>query len=158
MNLWTQLNAYAARNRDLIFELIRIYLGLGLFAKGVYFAGHIGVVMSLLDGGAIDVTNVMLAHTIAMAHLAGGLLLAAGLLTRLAAAVQLPILVGAVFLVHLREGLFGVSQNLEFALLVLFLLVLTFAYGGGRWSADYFLARRAALLNSQLPPGVSGTA
>lgn len=147
MNHWLRLKAFTERNRDLVFEVIRVYLGLGLFAKGVYFAGHTGAVISLLDRGAVDVPGVMLAHTIALAHLAGGLLVAAGLLTRLAAAVQVPILLGAVFLVHLREGLFGASQNLEFALLVLFLLALTVVYGGGRWSADWFLARRQALLS-----------
>ena len=157
MTLSTGLN----RNRDLIFEFIRIYLGLGLFAKGVYFASHITVVMALVDRGSLDFPSVMLAHFIALAHLCGGLLLAAGLLTRPAAAIQVPILLGAVFVVHLREGLFGPSQNLEFALLVLFLLVLTLAYGGGRWSADYFLARRAVLLDSQRPldgSEVNGTA
>lgn len=130
------------RWKEMIFEPIRIYLGLALFAKGVYFASHIGAVMSLLDQGSLDVPRVVLAHVIAMAHLCGGLLLAAGLLTRLAAAVQVPILVGAVFFVHLRDGLFGASQNLELASLVLFLLVLSVVYGGGPWSADEFLARR----------------
>lgn len=148
-------NTLAGRNRDLVFEVIRIYLGLGLFAKGVYFASHIGVVMSLLND---DFFSVVLAHGIALAHLAGGLLLAFGLLTRIAAAVQVPILLGAVFGVHLREGLFGPAQNLEFALLVLFLLVLFVVAGGGRWSADYFLTKREALLTGRTPPGLSGTA
>jgi uncharacterized membrane protein YphA (DoxX/SURF4 family) len=110
------------------------------------------VVMSLLND---DFAKYTVAHLIAFAHLAGGLLLAAGLLTRLAAAVQVPILVGAVFMVHMREGLFGASQNLEFTLLVLFLLVISVVVGGGRLSADYFLAKREALL---LGKPFSGTA
>ena len=36
----------------------------------------------------------IISHYVVMAHLAGGLMLAAGLLTRLAALVQLPVLVG----------------------------------------------------------------
>lgn len=64
----------------------------------------------------------------------------------LAAAVQVPILVGAVFLVHLREGLFA-SQNLEFALLVLFLLVLTVVHGGGGLSADHAMDKRGVMLD-----------
>jgi len=56
--------------------------------------------------------------------------------------VQLPILIGAVFLVHLQEGLFTRHQNLEFSLLVLFLLVLVFIHGSGRWSVDYYVFQR----------------
>lgn len=156
MTRWNEVKAFAEKNRDLIAEAIRVYLGLGLFAKGVYFASHTGVVMALLDRSALDVPSVVLAHVIALAHLTGGLLVAVGLLTRLAAAVQLPIVAGAVLFVHLREGLFGASQNLEFALLVLFLLVLTVAYGGGRWSADYFLAKKERHVSGADRPPLSG--
>lgn len=146
LSTWSRLTRFVERNSDLTFEFIRIYLGLGLFAKGVYFAGHLGDVMTLLENGNLHVPNVMIAHYVGLAHLAGGLLIATGLLTRLAALVQVPVLVGAIFVVHLRDGLFGASQNLEFAVLVLFLLVLTVVNGGGRLSADAWLARREALL------------
>lgn len=138
---------FAEKNRDLMFEIVRIYLGIGLFAKGVYFVGHIGAVMSLLENGTLGVQNIILAHLVAFAHLGGGLLVAAGLLTRFAAAIQVPVLVGAVFTVHLREGFFGTSQNLEFSLLVLLLLGLTVAHGGGRLSADYALSKDDPLMH-----------
>ncbi len=141
MEQWKTLKDFVEKNRDMVFETVRIYLGLGLFAKGVYFVSHIGSVLSLLDNGLLGVQNIILAHGIAFAHLGGGLLVAAGLLTRVAAAVQVPILVGAVLTLHIREGLFGSSQNLEFSLLVLFLLVLTTIHGGGRLSADHYLAK-----------------
>lgn len=157
MDLQHRTHVFAARHRDLALDVIRIYLGLGLFAKGVYFAGHTGSVMPHYQDSLV-VSAVVLSHWIALAHLTGGLLLAAGLLTRVAAGVQVPILFGAVFGVHLREGLFGPSQNLEFTVLVLFLLVLFVIYGGGRWSADFFLTRREALLSGRPPEDLSGTA
>lgn len=52
------------------------------------------------------------------------------------ALVQLPILIGAVFLVHWNEGLLSANQSFEFSALVLFLLVLVCAFGSGRWSLD----------------------
>jgi uncharacterized membrane protein YphA (DoxX/SURF4 family) len=64
-----------------------------------------------------------------------------GLYTRLAALVQLPVLVGAVALVHWQDGLLSADQSLEFSALVLFLLGLVALFGGGRWSLD---ARRGA--------------
>lgn len=146
LSQWAKLTRFVERNSDLTFEFIRIYLGLGLFAKGVYFAGHLGSVLTLVEHGTLPVSGVIVAHYVAMAHLAGGLLLASGLLTRVAALAQVPVLLGAIFVVHLRDGLFGASENLEFAVLVLFLLVLTVVNGGGRLSADGWLARREALL------------
>lgn len=150
MSRWERLVAWVEKNRDLGLEIIRIYLGVGLFMKGVYFAGHTGAVVSLLDASQIDVAGVALAHLVAGVHLVCGALVAVGLLTRVAAWAQVPILLGAVLLVHLREGLFGSSQNLEFALLVLLLLVLFGVTGGGRWSADVAMERRTQRLT--LPP------
>ena len=43
-------------------------------------------------------------------------------ITRIAALVQIPILAGAVFIVHRQDGLFALGQSLEFSALVLFLL------------------------------------
>jgi len=122
-------------------ELIRIYLGLGLFAKGIFFTMNIEEILSLVEQGKVDFAGQLIARYIGLAHLAGGVMLTIGILTRAAALAQLPILMGAVFLVHLREGLFTKSPNLELAILTLFLLVLITAYGGGRWSADYRIAR-----------------
>jgi uncharacterized membrane protein YphA (DoxX/SURF4 family) len=73
-------------------------------------------------------------------------MLAAGLLTRLSALVQLPIVLGAIFTVHLREGLFGSTSNLELTVLVALLLLIFAVTGGGRWSTDYLMAKRQALL------------
>ena len=40
-------------------------------------------------------------------------MLTVGFLTRLAAAAQIPILAGAVFFVHRKDGLFAMGQSLE---------------------------------------------
>lgn len=135
--------AWLDEHRDWCFDLLRVYLGLGLFVKGVLFASQPGLLASWMEAsGRLRATPAMLDHYVITAHLCGGLMLAFGLLTRLAALAQIPILVGAVFFVHRGEGLFTRAQNLEFTLLVLFLLVLVFAHGPGRWSVDYYLFAR----------------
>jgi uncharacterized membrane protein YphA (DoxX/SURF4 family) len=142
-----QLRELVGTHRDLAFELVRIYLGLGLFAKGLYFVTHASDVTALLGRSTVplSIDTMLIGHYVAMAHLCGGLMVAVGLVTRLAAAVQVPILLGAVFLVHMREGFFGTEQNLELAVLVLFLLGLTVVHGGGRLSVDAYLARKFEL-------------
>ena len=135
---------------DVAFSLLRIYLGIGLFVRGAIFIADSQRFMELVDpsSGAM-LTSIALIHYVALVHLAGGLMLAAGFLTRLAALFQIPILLGAVFLVHFQGGLMAPNQSLEFSVLVLFVLVLLFLYGSGRWSADYYLSRNLATTEAE---------
>lgn len=140
MDTLQRLHTWTDSNRDLAFDLLRIYLGIGLFVRGVIFISDPEQYLALLTPAADAwLTSVFIVHYVALAHLAGGLMLALGLLTRIAALIQIPILAGAVFLVHFQGGLLAESQSFEFSALVLFLLVLYLLYGAGRLSADYYL-------------------
>jgi uncharacterized membrane protein YphA (DoxX/SURF4 family) len=123
--------------RELAYDLIRVYLGLALFIRGALFIAD-PASMGRLGGieGTRWLSTMALSHYVAMGHLIGGLLLAAGLLTRFAAVIQAPILFGAVFLVHLPEGLLAATQSLELSGLTLFLLIIYAVWGPGRFSAD----------------------
>lgn len=127
------------------FALLRIYLGVGLIVRGALFISNPALVQRLLTDGEGWALQYLGAHAIAGAHLVGGALLALGYRTRLAAAVQIPVLLGAALFVHLREGLFTRGQSLEFSLLVLVLLVLYAVFGSGPLSLDHAL-RRGELL------------
>ena len=81
-----------------------------------------------------------LAELVATTHIAGGLMMAFGLLTRVGAMIQIPNLIGAVLFVHLKEGLFTQGGSLEFAMLVLFLLSIIAVVGAGRMSIDWFFS------------------
>jgi putative oxidoreductase len=121
------------------YDLMRAYLGIGLFVRGVLFVSQPELVLGYLQ----DIHNwflpYALVHFIAIAHLCGGVMLALGLATRLAAAIQVPILFGAVFLVHSQNGLLNVGQSLEFSGLVLALLLVYLTFGSGKLSVDAFL-------------------
>lgn len=150
-----KLRVYVENHRHLLFDVLRMYLGVGLFAKGLHFVAHPDAISGLLEGSSkqIEILGAgLIGHYVGLAHLCGGLLLAIGLVTRVAALVQLPIVGGAIFLVHLRDGLFGRDQNLEFSILVAFLLVLFGIHGGGQWSADAALARKM-LAQQRAPEG-----
>jgi len=139
MNRIQQWIAWLHDNPDAIIDLIRVYLGIGLFVRGLLFISHAEGVAALVDLSEFSLTSAALVHYVTFAHLLGGALLAFGLLTRFAALIQIPVLIGAVALVHVQEGLLTAGQSLEFSALVLFLLVVIFAYGAGRWSADYYV-------------------
>lgn len=136
---------------DLFVDLIRIYLGIGLLIKGVYFMEHREHLVKLLEeSGGWVIVPVIAMHYVVPAHFAGGLLLALGLITRLAAVVQLPILLGASFYIYLPK-LISIEgrQNFEFTTLVLFLMALVTIHGSGCWSVDHLLSKRPA---SELDP------
>ena len=119
-------------------DCVRVYLGLGLFIRGVFIISNTRAefIQTLLQGLEFPwIITVGLLHYISLAHLIGGLMLTVGLLTRIAAWVQIPILAGAIF-IHRGEGLMSGGQSLEFSALVLFLLCTFAVSGAGPVSVD----------------------
>ena len=132
--------AWADAHREYWLDCVRIYLGLGLFARGLILITNTspGYIVDLMQhSGQSWLTNGMLMHYVMIAHFVGGLLLTIGFLTRIAALVQIPILFGAVFFIHRKDGLFALGQSLELSALVLFLLVLFVIAGAGKLSLDH---------------------
>ena len=132
--------AWADAHRDTWFDCVRIYLGLGLLARGLLLITNTstGYVVDLMQrSGQSWLTNGILLHYVMLAHFVGGALLTIGFLTRIAALAQIPILFGAVFFIHRQDGLFALGQSLEFSALVLFLLCVFAVSGAGRLSLDY---------------------
>lgn len=123
-------------NRHLVLDAIRVYLGTGLFFRGLVLLLTDTGLQQFAGNAAPSLTTSGVALFVTAAHLVGGALLTVGLYTRLAALVQWPILAGAVLLVHWQDGLLSADQSLEFSALVLFLLTLVVLFGGGRWSLD----------------------
>lgn len=147
---YAQCKQWVRDHADIMIDLIRIYLGLGLIFKGVYFTGHSGYLLQLMDEstGKALVTTAM-AHYVIPAHLFGGLLLVVGLVTRAAALAQIPILVYAVFFIYLPKMVnVEPRQSLEFTALVLFLMCIIFVFGAGRLSVDHLLFRRKSEVRS----------
>lgn len=140
------VRAWVDANRDVAFELVRMYLGVGLVLKAVHCIANPDILgAQLAQAGTLWFEPAILAHYVIFAHLVGGIFLALGLFTRAAALVQVPVLVGALLYVHLpRLTAVGPREPLEFAGLVLFLLLVFAVFGSGRWSVDSYLAKSAA--------------
>lgn len=127
--------------REIGLDVIRIYLGVALFVRGALFIGDQSALEAWFERSGW-LWPMTLGHLVAAIHLGGGLLLALGLFTRFAAAVQIPSLLGAVFLIHWQEGLMQPGQSLELAGLVLVLLAILAIFGAGPWSFDARLGIR----------------
>ena len=146
---WTQ------SHHGLAYDVMRIYLGVALFVRGIIIVSNPSTVVELITSGEMGwVWPMLIAHYVALAHLGGGFFLAAGLLTRVAALVQLPVLVGALVFVHAGEGLLAPSQSFELAALVLTMLTVYAVFGAGAFSLDAYTQRKAAESAVEDSPGL----
>jgi putative oxidoreductase len=76
-----------------------------------------------------------------MVHLIGGLLIAIGLITRVAILFQLPILLGAVLLMNSHSGMFDAYAQGGVTILTLVLLFVFLVIGSGPFSMDEYMRR-----------------
>ena len=77
---------------------------------------------------------IILSHYILFAHIAGGFMLATGLLTRLACLIQIPVLIGAIIFVN--TSMLQPFSELVLSILILILLIYFLVIGSGPWSLD----------------------
>lgn len=133
-----ELKNWIEAHRDYAYSGMRIYLGIALFLRGLILLSDPSAITTL--AGAQQVY--MLYSYIIAGHLIGGFLLAIGFMTRLAALLQIPILAGAVFFIHLQQGLMTVGQSLELASLVLALLINFFLFGSGIYALDNYVGAK----------------
>jgi uncharacterized membrane protein YphA (DoxX/SURF4 family) len=147
----SERNSWVQSHPDAFLDLVRVFLGVALFVKGVFFMLHRDQLVDLIQqSGTWSIFPMAIAHYVIPVHLAGGIMLALGVLTRVAALFQLPVLFMALFYVHLPRILaIEGRQNMEFTALVLALTMLLVAYGSGRWSIERRLA-------TTTPPSTDG--
>lgn len=132
-DLIKRLNKYG--NAFKIFEpnIARVLLGIFIFYKGVTFLQDTTLLVGLINPSDSGLSEMIIVHYVMMGHLVGGLFLIFGLLTRIAAAVQIPILIGAVA-INLSTG--DLNQ-LIISMVTLGFLAFFTVIGSSKVSMDY---------------------
>ena len=74
-------------------------------------------------------------------HILGGTMIIVGLYTRLSSLVQIPILLGAIFIVNAKKVFFINEADLLFSIVILILLLFFLLDGGGRFSLDHYFSK-----------------
>jgi putative oxidoreductase len=124
-------------------DLVRVYLGVGLFVKGLFFLQHPEILSALEKNHALPHLPISAGTCVLAAHLLGGALLAVGLFTRAAAFLQVPVFYGALIYVYMGQvQTLESRQGFEFTGLVLFLSLLLGIFGAGPWSLDHRLFQK----------------
>jgi NNP family nitrate/nitrite transporter-like MFS transporter len=142
--------AWANVLRDLsVVSLLRMYLGVALVIKGIYFIMNLQEFESVTALGSFQNIG---AWYVVFAHAVGGAALFLGLATRLAAAVNMSVLMGAIIFVHGAGGMFASNVGLQFTLFILFSLALLVWKGGGKVSFDNYMKQEAATSDEEENP------
>ena len=140
------------RQASIALALVRVLTGVIFIAHGaqkLFVFGLAGVSGGFAQMG-IPMPGVV-GPFIALLEFFGGIALVFGLLTRLASLGLLFDMLGAIFLVHLKNGFF-LPQGYEFALLLLTTSAALVVAGAGRFSIDSVLAgRKSATTDTALP-------
>ncbi len=124
-------------------DALRIYLGIALVLKGVYFIMNLSEVeASLALGENLGIGQTMIAWSVVFAHIIAGASLALGFITRAAAGANALIMIGAVVASltgGAAGGILGANLNFQFTLFTLFALLLLVWRGSGPFSLDHLL-------------------
>jgi uncharacterized membrane protein YphA (DoxX/SURF4 family) len=136
MNYVQRLEHWGETHHPKYLDILRMAFGIFLCFKGIEFGNNTSLLAESMNGRLQfdSIINIMLMHYIIFAHIAGGGLIAVGLLTRVACIIQIPILLGALILVR-----WNIMQHFSEFFLALFTLILLCYFliiGSGPWSLD----------------------
>ncbi len=129
MKKFDEILEWLSEHPNVAYSFIRIFLGTALFVRGLVLMSNPDAMLELAGGHDLFIWF----SYITIGHLLGGLLIAFGLFTRVGAFFQIPILLGAVFIVSDKSLVMG-GQSIELAAMVLFLLLVYFVFGGGSYA------------------------
>jgi len=139
MNISKRISAWEDTH-SLFFLLLRVALGMTLAIRGIYYITTIQPLYSLIKESKLGEfnMNMPLAMFVSWVHTLGGTFIILGLLTRISAWAQIPIVLGAVIFINLNNSLSRSFPELLLSVVVLILLFVFALAGGGKISMDEY--------------------
>ncbi len=140
MNAILKVEEWGDQHHPIWIDFLRILLGLFLIVKGFLFAEHSGVITNLLIQNHLQYLIFMAAQYTILFLIAGGILIALGILTRFSALMNIPVLIYTVFFINFPKSLLPFNTELIQSIVVLLLLVAFLILGDGNFSTDHFVS------------------
>jgi putative oxidoreductase len=119
MGILKQVRHWSATHHPKWLVVLRVVLGICLLIKGISFISDTAQLQLILAEGHFTQSFPWLSYIITWIHLFGGFLIIIGLLTKFAVALQIPILLGAVFFININDGIFSSSPELWLSIVIL---------------------------------------
>jgi putative oxidoreductase len=141
MALAKKRKRWGDRHHYAFVDLLRILLGIFLFLKGFAFMQNLSYLQWVLENEvALNLSSgiiQVLMYYVAFIHMAGGLLIMLGLITRLASILQLPVVLAAVFTIGIFKS--PLNSDLWLSIFTAVLLFMFTIIGSGTFSLDNYL-------------------
>jgi putative oxidoreductase len=133
------------RRTDVALLLVRVILGVVFFAHGSqklfgWFGGH-GLQATVAGMGKMGMPTVV-PYLVSYGEVAAGLGLIVGLFSRIAAAGMFVEMLGAVLIVHGKNGFFAENHGFEYPLVLCVGSLAIALLGGGAYSLDAAFKRK----------------
>ena len=137
MNTFQSIETWSRSHHPKWMDVFRILLGLTLFIKGYLFIHDRQALYQMAVSSTTPVYTYATIYPRAVTLLVAGILITAGLITRIACLFELPWALGAVIFANKNSGFFSDHiTGLGLNILILFLVVLFLIEGSGPLSAD----------------------
>ena len=140
MNLVHKIENWGDAHHPAILDVVRIALGIFLFMKGMAFMDNTADLRSIIeaqDNIIFPPSAIMaLVYYVTFAHMVGGIMITLGILTRFSSIIQIPIVLGAVFVNDVL--LSPINTQLWYSVVALILLVIFIIIGSGPLSLDRY--------------------
>jgi len=129
------IKKYANKYKDQLYFVFRVLIGLMFMQHGAQkLFGVFG------SKGAVELFSLM--GVVGVIEFAGGLLIAFGLFTRIAAAVSAIVMASVYFKVHASNGLMPIVNKGELALVYFAAFLAIIALGAGKWNLEKVLFKK----------------
>jgi uncharacterized membrane protein YphA (DoxX/SURF4 family) len=140
---WTQRIAdWANHHHPKWLDYLRVLLGIVLIIKGIALIINRDQVIINMELSDIDAFSFLVtSQYVLVFYIAGGLLVAVGLLTRVIVLFQIPIIIATIIFIDYHQGLFALNSELIYSILILGLLIFYLIYGSGTFSVDYLMTK-----------------
>jgi putative oxidoreductase len=142
MKTLDKIQDWGDRHHPKWLDILRIALGLVFIWKGIEFMLNLGILADFLRETGLtneigtSVFLTLLTYLIVGLHLVGGVCIALGTRTRLYCLLNLPVLMGAVFLINFRQNIFKPYSEFWLSLFVLLAIICFLVEGDGYWSIE----------------------
>jgi putative oxidoreductase len=143
MNVIHRIERWGDGHHPGILDIIRIALGIFLLVKGVLFMENTSYLKEVITNQSDIALSpdlfMFIVYYAAFIHMTCGAMMLFGILTRLSALLQLPLVFGAVFFVNILES--PVNSELWLSIICLVLLLVFLVIGSGPFSMDSYLKK-----------------
>lgn len=120
------------------FDLVRIFLGVALAIKGIYFIMNVDVMETALGEG-LSSMGLVTAWVVVLVHGVGGMALAMGFATRFVSAINIVVLFGAMVFAETFEGALSSNTSVQLVIFTIVALIATLWRGSSKFSMDSML-------------------